>query len=478
MRLTFDEWMPDQAALGRATVIRNVVPFAEDYGPLRDLLSFTNALDNVCLGSTWARTGDSTVWNFAGDDTKLYRLNTDTWTNVSKSGNYTNVTNWEFERFGDRIIAVALNTPTQAYDMGTSSLFADLSGAPSAARVGIVRNFVVLGDVDDGTDYPSRVQWSGYNNSELWTPSRATQADFRDLRGSGGRVQKVVSGQTGFIFQENSIWAMSYAGPPVIFSMDEVERGRGTPSPNSVVRVGQRIFYLGQDGFYSFAGSSDPIGAERVNRWFFQNCGELESVRSGIDYRNHLVLWAFRTSDSLAYNDRLLIFNWSTNRWSYGEVDTEVLSNMASSGLHLDNLDTVLTSGIDTSSIPVDSPIYQGGEVALAAFDSSHKSATFSGDYLTATLDTRELGEASGTKARIRSVRPLVTGASAMTAQIGTRDRMEDNAEYSLETGQNKVGEFNFRKKARFNRVRLNISGGFEHAKGVDLTEVREGGRR
>jgi hypothetical protein len=104
---------------------------------------------------------------------------------------------------------------------------------PKARHIAVVRDFVVLGNVDDGTARPNRVAWSAINNSADWAVSASTQSDIQDLQGDGGWVQKVVGGEYGLVFQERAVWKMTYIGSPVIFQFDLIERSRGAlpPSP-------------------------------------------------------------------------------------------------------------------------------------------------------------------------------------------------------------------------------------------------------
>mgnify|MGYP000678136088 CR=1 FL=1 len=482
--LELGEWLPDLPPLENpgALIAKNVISEMKSYRSLNSLAAFTSALTEVCVGAIWFQASDNTVLNFAGDASRLYRLDGGvTWTNVSQAGNYTNVANWEFAKFGDRAIAVAAGEDAQYYDAGVSSLFADLGGSPPvAARIAVIRDFIVLGDLE--AFGPNFVAWSGFNSSELWTPSRATQSDRQELFGRGGRVQKIVPGEYGVIVQEHSIHRMDYVGPPVIFQFDEVERGRGTPAPNSVVWTGNLVFYLGHDGFYLFNGqSSAPIGADRVNRWFAQNAdvSGLSSMRGAVDRQNRLVLWAFRSSASLLYNDRLIIFNWSTNRWSYAEIDTEVLAEFVSSGFSLDQLDTPLPGGIDTDSIAVDSAAFKGGALGLQAFNTSHESATFSGAALVAEIDTAEYRGSNGRRLYTNAQRPIVDGSSAteVTVALGRRDDQKDNVVFGTAQATNRNGQTRIRRNARYHRYRLSISGGFNHAHGLEVDQ-REAGSR
>jgi len=75
-------------------------------------------------------------------------------------------------------------------------------------------------------------------------------------------------------------------------------------------------------------------------------------------------------------------------------------------------------------------------------------------------------------------VRPLVDGSNAtVTVQVGTRMNQNENYSYTLAQSVNDLGEMNFREKARYHRVRVNTTGNFNDAFGVDIT-AQERGRR
>lgn len=482
LKVPFGEWLPDQPILSNpgATVAKNVLPYAQAYGQLKDLSSFTNALTSAtnCLGMVWARDNTGTYYNHAGTATRLESLDSNSeWQNVSIAGNYTNAVNWEWTQVGNRLIATDLFQAVQYFDLGTSTLYANLAGTPPKARhIAAVRNFVVLGNLDiGGTTYPERLAWSGYNNTEQWTASRATQSDLRDLRGRWGVVQRIVPGQYGVVFQTSAVSIMSYSGPPAIFTIDTVEKGRGTPAPNSVCWTGDAVYYLGPDGFYRFTDRSYPIGAEKVDRWFFNECdlSSLDEVRGVADLRNKLIVWTFRTDPSLTYNNRIIFYNWAADKWSYGELDTTAFGEYVTSGLTLDQLDTVLAD-IDSESIPVDSDAYQGGFVSLTAFNTSHQLCTFQGSAKQAVLETVEVGE--NQRMIGANVRPLVSGTpTTVSLQHGYRNAQDANVTFGLQKSVNDAGVVNFRNSGRYSRFRMNVSGGFENAIGVDVEPIPGG---
>lgn len=492
--IPFAEWLPDLPEYENpgALIALNVIPQIQSYRSLNDLQSFTNALADVCLGTFWTPDDNNVIFNFCGDTDALYQLQGgNSWVDVSGPSAPYGVDNWEFTKFGDRVIGAGFQTDLQSWDLASSVAFADLPGSPPRARrIATVRDFVMLGDTDingggGGSNVgPNFIQWSGYNNSELWTPSLSTQSDFQELFGRGGRVQRIVPGEYAVIFTEQSIWRADYAGPPIIFQIDEVERKRGTPAPNSVAWSGGYVWYYGYDGFYVFDGrQSQPISANRVALWFARNAATdaLDSMRAAVDRRNRLVIWAFRTSSSSPINNRLIIYNWQADKWSYAEVDTQIIDEYVSPGFSLDALDTVLPGGIDADSIPVDSDQFAGGALNLQAFDDANQSATFDGMPLTATLDTKEISGPNHSRVFTNAVRPLVeaSGTPTITVEVGTRNRLSDNVMFTAPKTLNQInGEASVRVNSRYQRYRVTIADGFLHGNGVRASQRISGGRR
>jgi hypothetical protein len=454
VRIPFGEWLPDQPALDNpgATIAKNVVPRANGYGQVLALSEHTGPLNvtSNLRGIFQAFSVGGGPTTFAGTATSLEELQSDqTWDDVSKSAGY-GAAVWDFCQLGDVVIATGGGSnDVQFFDLSSSSVFADLSGSPPRANVcANVRNFIVLGRLSSGA---ASLQWSGYNNETLWTPSRATQSDERTLDLEHGEIQRIVPGQSGVIFQESAIWTMQYVGPPVIFNLNKVNLGNGTIAGASVCWHGGKIFYLASDGFYQFGSPPIPIGSEKVNRWFFEEAYEpfLSGVRGAIDQENQLVCWSFASAQGL--HDRIIFFHWPTGRWSYAEISTRLLTSAKFTGN--------LVSTSDRSK--------------LMAFNAAEQLGTFSGSALVATVETKELGM---DKRVAVNVRPLVDDAvTSVTVADGTRNDDGDTYSFTSAKAPNARGVVNFRTPARYHRIRTTITGGFTSASGVDVEPIEAG---
>ena len=484
-QVPFGEWTPDLPAHNNpgALIALNVIPQLNSYRGLNSLSSFSNALALACLGSFWARAANNDVFNFAGDTDSLYNLVAGTtWTDISGASAPYAANNWDFTKFGETILAVDSDNPMQKYEMNVDAVFSDQPGSPPDSKyIATVRDFVMIGNIP--SQGPNFVRWSGFNNSETWTPSIATQADFQELFGRGGQVQRIVPGDYAVIFTEQSVWRADYVGPPVIFQLDEVERKRGTPAPNSVVWQGENVWFYGWDNFYYFNGrTSQPISHNRVSKWFQDNAASnaWDSMRGALDRINRLVIWAFRSNASNTINNNLIIYNWAADKWSYAEVDTQVIDEYVAPGFTLDQLDVPLPGGIDADSILVDSGQFLGGGINIQAFNDQNEAATFDGSPLQSTIDTKEISGPDQKRIMCNSVRPLVeaTGMTTINLQVGKRNQLTDNPVFTTQRGQNGLnGEINIRENSRYQRYRCIIDGGFDHANGVKAN-IRIAGRR
>ena len=144
----FSEWLPDQSALmaNSSTVAQNVIADVRGYKPFNSLTAFSGAADSYIRGMATAKTTIGTVQVFAGDGAKIYKQNATTrdLDNVSKTGNYSLNPDdkWQFVQFGNDVIAAgSLNQPLQKHEVGASSNFTDISGAPAAKFCAVVRDF-------------------------------------------------------------------------------------------------------------------------------------------------------------------------------------------------------------------------------------------------------------------------------------------------------------------------------------------------
>ena len=486
--IRFGEWLPDLPDLDNPgmVVVKNALPTAVGYTEVLGPEYLGGVLDGRPLAAHWTIAGGGTETAiFVATAESIYRqrgvsqaFEAYDWEDLSKSGGYSSsIDRWDMTSFGSRIIAVSRIDPTQFYDVpsGFGVRFADLPNAPKAGTIGVVRDFVVMGNIPDlGENY---IQWSGFNNSEAWTPSRATQSDFQPLESGSGKVQKIISGSDGYIFLEGTIYRMTYIGPPRIFQLDQIAPGRGTRAPKSIVRFGHLIYFYEHSGFVELdtrSGRIRPIGQNKVDRWFRNNVPETCAVdmQATIDPSTNNILWAFCTDPPSTEYNTILLYNYRLDRWSMISVPLTLAALLPSPSASLDDLSSIFLQGIDLESINVDSDLFAGGALVMNVFSSSYQIGTMSGSPLSASFITAEYGTRMNNRTSTKRQRPYMTilpGQTMAQLCIARRDALSRQQEPTTFSPMNDSGQTFAKAKARFLQYHLEVSGGFDDVLGLEV---------
>ena len=479
MQVPFGEWLPDiPDHLNKgATTATNVFPAAVSYKPFKTSQQKSNALDSQCFGAFSTKDNSANVYTFAGTKSKLYKLSGETFSDVSQASTTYNAgadNFWSFSNFGTTVVASNGEDDPQKFVVGTSSAFADLGGSPPIFTFSaVIRDFLVVGRIKT---VKNRVQWSGINDVETWT-SGTKQSDYQDLA-DGGEVTGIVGGEYGYIFQENQITRMDYVGGTTVFRFSVVSKNRGSIFAKAIAHVGKRVFFYSQDGFFEIDGENvKAIGQHKVNDYFKDNlsAGYQQNIIAATDPLNHLAVWSYPSTDATTgVQDRLLIYNYSVNRWSVVETAAEMIFTQFSEAFTVDTLDTA-SSSLDSLTVSLDSRYWQGGVVNFAGFDSDHKLIQFDGSNLAATLETGEIEPAPGARTTITMVRPLVDGTS--TARVTSRLRLADSGTSTSYSSLRSNGDIPVRSSGRYHKIGVAISAAttWNDAQGIDLIAIKSG---
>lgn len=477
----FGPLLPDIAAFesGAAMIAKNVIPAQRSYRPFRALTATATALAGRPQGAFSARaTATQQIFNFAGDATKLYQLDSAglAWGDVTRAagGDYVTPSDgwWSFSQFGDYIIACNGVDDNQYFELGTSTEFDALAGTPPVAQYSaVVRDFVVLAGLDANRN---RVHWSGINAPDDYVPSVATMSDYQDFP-EGGRITGIAGGDVGVVFCERAIYRMAFEGPPVIFRFDKIATSLGCRAPRSIASYEGLTFFMAYDGLYMIRGASElvPIGEGKVDRWLFDqiDLSKIDRVTGTIDPDNKTYMLGFvATGDDEP--ETILVYHWSTGQFSYVEkAHTLLYSASRQEGVTIDGLDAVAAT-IDELPYTIDSLFYSGvGQISLAAFDGSYRMGFFDGDPMEATVETGDVQLTPGRKSMLRSVRPLVEGSfNAPSIIIRSRDLLNETHSDAPSATATPTGKCNVRVNARYHRARLVVPQGadWQHVVGID----------
>lgn len=460
MLINFGEWLPDQPRLGNSCITAtNVYPAARGYKPFPGPSPQTDALSAKCIGWISFKRTSGAIEVFAGTATKLYRLNNNSWTDVSKAGNYTSSDFWRFALYGDRLVATNGTDNPQAFDLASDSVFADLPNAPIHDYPIVVRDVIVALNCASGNE----IQFSAVNDSEDWTvASGGGSQPVLD----GGPVIGGTGGEYGVILQEYGLTRMSFVGGDLRFTFDKLEGSVGCIARNSIVQYKGSTFYLSDEGFQLFDGaSSQNISDEVVTKTFFSelvkadpliteaseiittetgdpiSVGTLEQIEGALDQGNSCVIWKYPT----AAGNKLIIYNYRLQRW-------------ASSDQAINSIGALVELG---------GPIFAG-------FDSDHKLSPFNGSDLSAVVSTGDIQLSRDRASFVRAVRGLVDSAHDVT--VGKKTSLSDT-EATATGSSNSRGKVSLRSHGRYHRFQVEPTATFSELTGISI-EASPGGTK
>lgn len=500
------QWKPDQPDItddGTAVAL-NVLPrTASSYGPMPSLSIYSGALNGRCQGALGIADASGNTFAFAGTGSKLYQASagSTSWADVSKGGGYSAAADgqWSSTFWTPNLVLMTdFSDAVQAFTIGSSTLFADLSsGAPKAKYLAVIRDFLFLFNIFDATDgaRPTRAHWSAIGAPSSWptagtSAAAAVQSDFQDINlGDFGQGMGIVGGlgsADGAAFFERGIVRINYVGPPDIFGFYAVEGGRGCIAPGSIAQLGSFVIFLGPDDLYVFDGSTcTGLGAQQFAKTMFglMDQSKLYRVSAAFDPINQIYFLAFPGPNAVAGNPNMILaYHWVLKRASLIDAagDVELIFRSLSFGTTLEGLDTI-SSSIETLPFSLDSRAWTGGALLLSAFDSSHRLNYVNGPSLPATVDTSEAQLIKGRRAFVSSVRPLVDGGTPSVA-VATRERQTDAKVYGAPVAMSAIGDCPQRASGRYHTARITMSGGatWQQIFGVDVEDdaVEDDGAR
>lgn len=471
----FNGWLEEfRLSVGVARWTTTFTPPRSPYG---------TAAEGACRGFFRAIKTDGSSAIFAGTSTKLFQLDATTlgWIDVSAGGGtystLTSTDNWQFAQFGNLVLATQANAAAQSFDLTSSTAFAALGGSPPQSRyIAIVGRFVVLSGL---LSTPYRIQWSGLGDATQWTAG-TNSSNYIDIP-DGGIVRGVAGGEFGLIFQDATIRRMTFApGNPVIFVIERIAEDHGLLMPYSIIRAGERTFYLSPQGFEMriSGGAPVPIGKERVDRTVSAelDTGSPQLMLGASDPRTSRVYWAYKTLNGTSGQfDKLLCYDWALDRFAPIEVTGEFIGALSQPGVTLDGLDTISTS-IDALTTSLDD--YPAGLTPeIAIFNTSHILGFLRGANLQATLVTAEQN-GDGQRFFARGFRVL-SDAPTVYGSITYRESQQAAASTTNEALMNVRGYVPQRRSTRYARGKIRIPSGtlWTFATGIEPDATTDGER-
>jgi hypothetical protein len=482
--------------------VENVIPRTPGtYSPMPSFqTSATTALAASPRGAYSACDSAGNGANYVGTAAKLYAMTSGTKPNFAdRSGAvYTLATGetWSFAEALGNIYASNGTDVIQKVATASASNFANHpdANAPKARYIAYIQpGFLICGDINDPTVgiQSQGIRWSALGNPDSFpllgsAAAIAANSDWQAVTGNNGRFRGFapnLASCSAALFFEQAVYRMIFIGGSKIFDIQPVEKLRGTQAPNSIIQVGQVVYFLSPNGFFSFDGTQAlPIGEGKVNTTFFKDADPnyLKNVWGAADPISGLCFWCYAGVGNIAgAPNRIMVYSPITGR--FGTIVNPTGNNIFISrtlGTSLDGIDA-LGYNLDTLPYSLDSSFLTGGNLALSGFAGDNKFGAFSGSNMAFTVDTMEAELIPSRCARVNSVRPVVEG-DVCYASVGGRTLLSGGPTFDAAVAQDRYGNCSARNEARYHRVRLTAPAGnlVTHIRGAEVNGYSPGAGR
>lgn len=228
---------------------------------------------------------------------------------------------WQFDNFGEDLIAVAYSDGRLHYwDKSVGGVASALSGAPEFCRGVVVtpeRFVVALGAEGD----PRKIAWSDQEDATDWTPTVSNQAGDFTLAGPGEILAGRRSKKETLLWTDDGLYRMQYIGGTLVYSVKNVADHCGAIGPLAMAVADGKAFWMGHRGFFGYDGFVKAIPSE-VSDYVFDDINRTQASKIAADVRSDFgeILWYYPSSGS-DENDRYVSFNWRSGEWTIGQLE-------------------------------------------------------------------------------------------------------------------------------------------------------------
>lgn len=123
------------------------------------------------------------------------------------------------------------------------------------------------------------------------------------------------------VFTDGSIFTIQQVGGEEIFGLFPVADNISIIGPNAAIAVGNSMVWMGNDKFYTYAGTVATLPCPLLDYVFDDiNLGQSEKIFAGSNEGFSEVWWFYCSADSNEVN-RYVIYNYNENIWTYGSMD-------------------------------------------------------------------------------------------------------------------------------------------------------------
>ncbi|WP_304189099.1 hypothetical protein [Lentibacter algarum] len=238
------------------------------------------------------------------------------------TGNYSEATTWDLDTWGQYLVGCSSDDgKLYEWQLATGTPAAAISNAPTSNLGVVVTDERFVFALGAGGN-PRHIQWCDFEDNTLWTAASTNQAGDHTLQTSG-RIQAGIraQGQT-LIITDRDAHRCVYTGPPFIHQFEKVGDACGLVARKALANTPAGVFWMGQNGFFRYNGSSVEQVPCEIHDKVFKNRSTAQSSKCwAVTNGQHNEVWFFYPSSASVEVDSYAAFDYGQGIWTFGSLD-------------------------------------------------------------------------------------------------------------------------------------------------------------
>ena len=168
---------------------------------------------------------------------------------------------------------------------------------------------------------PRLVQWCDRENNTLWTPAATNEAGDIELQTAGQIMQGIRTRGQSLIITDTDAHSATYIGGQFVYGFQRVGSSCGAISRKSAAAVDEGVFWMGQRGFFGYAGGAVKDIACEVGDYVFNDINTAQASKIwSVTNQQYNEIWWFYCSGGSNEIDRYVSYNYKEGHWSIGQL--------------------------------------------------------------------------------------------------------------------------------------------------------------
>jgi len=242
-------------------------------------------------------------------------------TERADTGNYSEATTWSLDNFGEYLVACSTaDRRLLEWQLNTGADAAAIANAPTDNLGLLVTEERFLFALGAGGN-PRLVQWCDREDNTLWTAAATNEAGDLELQTSGQIMQGVRTRGQSLIITDIDAHSATYIGGQFVYSFQRVGSSCGAISRKAAAAVDEGVFWMGQRGFFSYAGGAVQDIPCEVADYVFNDMNTAQGSKIwAVTNQQYNEIWWWYPSEGSNEIDRYVSYNYKEGHWSIGQL--------------------------------------------------------------------------------------------------------------------------------------------------------------